>query len=749
MTPVDLQPKKKPSVEALWRQFFAEPGSFQDLRPKKEGIAKRPDFKHSESGLVLWLNTAPDWVLKRKEEEPLEAYLQDDQSIPSKPRVEVGGANAADERGPREREDVSWTEELIRAVKNPLLGELVDDATDEADPPEGCFRKGEELLRHQKRGLAWMLKREKLQPAGGILADDQGVGKTLTALALVVSDPRGPLPVEQPPAESEDVAEEDDTLKAAPSPAGGTLILCPKSTLHSTWLAEIKRRLAKHWTVYVYAGKDRLAITAEKLAAFDIVLATPETMLMDSPLKTQKALHQVAWHRVIIDEAQSIKNHRSHRSAAAALLQGQKRWVMSGTPLQNSPEELISYFVFLGYKPFNSRAAFAKLMREAVVVEEGQRSLNRLRRILAPIMLRRTKQSCIDGTPIVQLPGRQMRKVAIEFSAEERLHYEELTGETQEESEQESNTAFLLSKLRRLQMACNHPSLQAARAQQKQQQQQREPVCNGDTWQCSLCGKPAAYRLPCTHLFCVDCQEWSPRVEQECQVCARTGMLELVEGSSVEPHLRHLSSAKLEYLRHAALEAAADREQLLVFSLWTATLDLLEPILAAEGVPFCRLDGGMTEAARADNIARFCGDRDNTVFLISTMAGGTGLNLPAASRVVLVEPFWNPYLEEQAISRADRIGQTRVVQVFKLYVPGTVEERIFELQEWKRRVVEGIIGQADLGSAASAKLTKHEMEFLMGRQESVEPSSSEGVSQRPQIITKPESTTGEDIALPN
>ncbi len=79
---------------------------------------------------------------------------------------------------------------------------------------------------------------------------------------------------------------------------------------------------------------------------------------------------------------------------------------MSGTPLQNSPEELFSYFVFLGYKPFNSRAAFAKLMREVVVVEEGQRSLNRLRRILAPIMLRRTKQSCIDGAPIVQLPGR-------------------------------------------------------------------------------------------------------------------------------------------------------------------------------------------------------------------------------------------------------------------------------------------------------------------------------------------------------
>lgn len=79
---------------------------------------------------------------------------------------------------------------------------------------------------------------------------------------------------------------------------------------------------------------------------------------------------------------------------------------MSGTPLQNSPEELFPYFVFLGYEPFNTRAAFSKLMREAAVLGQGQRGLERLRSILAPVMLRRTKQSLIDGQPIVQLPGR-------------------------------------------------------------------------------------------------------------------------------------------------------------------------------------------------------------------------------------------------------------------------------------------------------------------------------------------------------
>ncbi len=78
---------------------------------------------------------------------------------------------------------------------------------------------------------------------------------------------------------------------------------------------------------------------------------------------------------------------------------------MSGTPLQNSPEELFSYFAFLDYKPYNGRAAFIALMRESTVLKEGLHGLNRLRNILAPIMLRRTKQSQIDGEPIVQLPG--------------------------------------------------------------------------------------------------------------------------------------------------------------------------------------------------------------------------------------------------------------------------------------------------------------------------------------------------------
>ncbi|BDA44076.1 Uncharacterized ATP-dependent helicase C23E6.02 [Coccomyxa sp. Obi] len=724
------KPEIKPSVEDLWKEFHANPKSFRDLRPKKYGNPRRPDFKQKESGLCLWLNTAPPWVCERLDNGDLEVDLDDGDSIPEKPRVEIGGAKLEEKRTVPEREDIRWTEELINAVRAPLLGELIDDATEEADPPQGSFKEGELLMRHQRRALAWMLKREKGQPSGGILADDQGLGKTLTALALVVSDPRGPVGSLE---ETKNTDQTADVLETPPPP-GGTLILCPKSTLRSTWETEIRRRLAPHFTVCVYAGKDRLAITAEELAAFDIVLATPETMLMDSPLKTEKSLHQVAWHRVIIDEAQSIKNHRSSRSAAVALLQAEKRWVMSGTPLQNSPEELFSYFVFLDYQPFNSRAAFTNLMREAAVLKDGQHGLNRLRDILAPIMLRRTKQSQIDGQPVVQLPGTQVCKVAVDFSASERAHYDELKEEalkeeTEKESVEQEGMAFLLSKLQRLRMACNHPSLQDSRARE----QQRREACDSSTWQCSLCGKPAAYRFSCSHLFCFDCQE-GREMEEVCQVCDNKGTVELLDASAVAVELRHLSSAKLEYVRHLAQETAQQGEQMLIFSLWTATLDLLEPILDSQDISHCRLDGRMSEAVRASNIARFCEDTGTTVFLISLMAGGTGLNLTAASKVVLVEPFWNPYIEAQAISRADRIGQTKVVQVYKLYVPGTVEEKTFELQDWKRVVVDGIMGQSDLSSAANSKLTKEEMQFLLGHRDSLDPSTAQAVSQRPQVL---------------
>jgi len=132
---------------------------------------------------------------------------------------------------------------------------------------------------------------------------------------------------------------------------------------------------------------------------------------------------------------------------------------------------------------------------------------------------------------------------------------------------------------------------------------------------------------------------------------------------------------------------------LLFFSQWTSMLDLLEKPLQERGYEFVRLDGGMSQANRQNAVERFNLDPLVKVFLVSMKAGGLGLNLTGGSRVFLLDPWWNPAAEDQAIDRVHRIQQTREVIVYRFLIEGTVEERIRELQEKKRNLAQGALGE--------------------------------------------------------
>jgi SNF2 family DNA or RNA helicase len=165
----------------------------------------------------------------------------------------------------------------------------------------------------------------------------------------------------------------------------------------------------------------------------------------------------------------------------------------------------------------------------------------------------------------------------------------------------------------------------------------------------------------------------------------------LVPGHSAE------SSAKVERLVEALTEAVADGHKALVFSQWTSFLDLVEPHLTREGIGFLRLDGSTRD--RAGVVAAFQDDGGPKVLLISLKAGGTGLNLTAADHVFLLDPWWNPAVEDQAADRAHRIGQDKPVFVYRLVAKDTVEEGILALQDRKRQLAESALGQA--GQAAA------------------------------------------------
>ena len=176
---------------------------------------------------------------------------------------------------------------------------------------------------------------------------------------------------------------------------------------------------------------------------------------------------------------------------------------------------------------------------------------------------------------------------------------------------------------------------------------------------------------------------------------------------SLVPGQHAPGSSKLDLLLETLDEVVAEGHKALVFSQWTSLLDLTEPHLREAGIPFCRLDGSTRD--RGAVVERFQDEAGPPVMLVSLKAGGTGLNLTAADHVFLLDPWWNPAVEDQAADRAHRIGQDRPVLVCRLVAEDTVEERILALQERKRALADAALGEADQATA----ITRDELLALL------------------------------------
>lgn len=172
-------------------------------------------------------------------------------------------------------------------------------------------------------------------------------------------------------------------------------------------------------------------------------------------------------------------------------------------------------------------------------------------------------------------------------------------------------------------------------------------------------------------------------------------------------------SAKIQECVDLLQRIAESGEKTIIFSQWTSLLDLLEvPIKYEKKWGYQRYDGSMKADARHAGVLRFTDDPHCTIMLVSLKAGNAGLNLVAASRVIILDPFWNPFVELQAIDRAHRLGQQKPVEVHRILIAGTVEDRIIELQERKKKLVDAALSETasrDLG-----RLGVRELGFLFG-----------------------------------
>jgi len=431
------------------------------------------------------------------------------------------------------------------------------------------------LRNYQKEGLTW-LRFLKHFESGGILADDMGLGKTIQVLAFLLS-----------------------RRKETKLPS---LVVAPKSLVFN-WIDEAEK-FAPTLKVVRYTGESRLKPGLD-IGKADLVVTTYGTLRADIEM-----LREQEFDVAIVDEAQFIKNAKSQSAIACKQLRAVHRLALTGTPIENSIEDLLSILEFTnpGLLHFPSAEGMSEDLHGT------------LGRLLRPFLLRRTKEAVLT-----ELPEKSEQVLFCEMGREEAEYYAVIR-ERYRESIEKSVTLNGLAKSK-------------------------------------LHVLEALLRLR--------------------QASCHAGLIDETKRSE--------KSAKLELLLTQLQEVIAEGHKALVFSQFTSLLSIVKERLDAEKIVYEYLDGDTAD--RKTPVERFQSDAKIPVFLISLKAGGTGLNLTAADYVFILDPWWNPAVEAQAISRAHRMGQAQKVFAYRMVARGTVEEKILELQGKKKDLAASIISE--------------------------------------------------------
>ncbi|NXN52398.1 HLTF factor, partial [Rynchops niger] len=523
-----------------------------------------------------------------------------------------------------------------------------------------------------------------------------------------------------------------------------TLIVCPLSVL-SNWIDQFEQHIRQdfHINIYVYYGSDR-SKDPSILSEQDIVLTTYNILATDYGIRGDSPLHKVKWLRIVLDEGHTIRNPNAQQTKAALNLEGHRRWVLTGTPIQNSVKDLWSLISFLKLKPFTDREWWHRTIQRPVTMG-AQGGLGRLQSLIRSITLRRTKTSKVKGKPILELPERKVLIQHVTLTEEERQIYQSVKKEGKaaissffSEGTVLAHYADILGVLLRLRQLCCHPHLcintssSSFSADNKTPEELRETLVSkmklvlssGSDEECAVCLE--SLTLPvitrCAHVFCKPCIFEVIRSEQpnaKCPLCRNELRVEQLVECPLEEEVdsnngkksdqEWISSSKINALMHALIELRRDNPtaKCLVVSQFTTFLSLIENPLKESGFAFTRLDGSMAQKKRAEAIQCFQSSQAGspTVMLLSLKAGGVGLNLTAASRVFLMDPAWNPAAEDQCFDRCHRLGQKHDVVITKFIVKDSVEENMLKIQNKKRELAAGAFATKK-PSASEAKQTK-------------------------------------------
>ncbi|KAI3679436.1 hypothetical protein L2E82_51347 [Cichorium intybus] len=607
---------------------------------------------------------------------------------------------------------------------------------------------------------------------GGILADAMGLGKTIMTISLLLThtEKGGSLDKDSISQSNNEINGSDQSSSSPKKAAkfsgfdkikkqkqsligGGNLIICPM-TLIGQWKAEIESHSEPGTlSIYVHYGQSRPK-DAKILAQSDVVLTTYGVVASEFSSENAEergGLYSVRWFRVVLDEAHTIKSSKSQISMAAATLVADRRWCLTGTPIQNNLEDIFSLLRFLRIEPWGSWSWWNKLIQKPF--EDGdERGLSLVQNILRPIMLRRTKSSTDkEGKPILVLPHADMQVIYCQQTEYEKDFYDALFKRSKvkfdqfvEQGRVLHNYASILELLLRLRQCCDHPFLVMSRGDTQEFsdldklakrflkggkdtmeegkempskayiQEVVEELKKGEQGECPICLEAFedAVLTPCAHRLCRECllSSWRTPTSGLCPVCRKTvSKQELITAPTdsrfrVDVEKNWVESSKVSALLKELESFRSTGSKSIVFSQWTAFLDLLQIPLSRNNISFVRLDGTLNQQHREKVIKQFSEESDIMVLLMSLKAGGVGINLTAASNAFVMVPWWNPAVEEQAVMRIHRIGQTKSVSIRRFIVKGTVEERMEAVQARKQRLISGALTDQEVRSARIEEL---------------------------------------------
>ena len=548
-------------------------------------------------------------------------------------------------------------------------GEAADADASVGDATAGLSSRefdGRRLKDYQVVGINWlMLVRE--QGLSAVLADEMGLGKTAQSCVFLQ------LLHEQAQARAEGPGEEPVSLKH--------LVVAPGSVLDN-WARELAV-WAPSLRVALYHGTEREALREELASGerdFDVLLTSYSYFERDSEAqrRDQSLLRSFKFEYLLLDEAHALKDATSSRFTKLMRIRAARRLLLTGTPLQNKLQELLCLLQFLMPDMFDSRSAeLANLF--AVETEGDAGVIKKVKALLTPFLLRRTKDAVLTS----MVPKTELLK-RVTLIDEQQQAYDGIieVARAAREAGGERRDNSLFTALRR---AANHPLLMRRHFADAQLPELAAQLHAREAF-----GPEASEARILAEL-----REMSDFALSS--VCAQHAALR----SKCVPTEALFDSAKARALRDLLPRLKAEGHRVLLFSQWTQMLDVLGAITDELGLKVLRLDGNTPVDERQALVDSFNKDESIFGFLLSTRAGGLGLNLAGADTVVLHDLDFNPSVDRQAVDRAHRMTQTKPVTVYKFVAEGTVDEAIFDIATRKAKLDAAVLDRDDAQAGAA------------------------------------------------